>query len=118
MKLSRARKAIKTIKSSNLRRDFERIVTRIEKLAETNTELAGARLSSLMGLTFDLQHTLPATVRFSLVDGLFADAAKNNVPHQWERKEGFACGTDNLCSEEKEDSTCYRDTSGGTCVSR
>jgi hypothetical protein len=115
MRMSLTRKALSRIRSKNLRRDFERIVTSVEKAAGTDKRLAGNRVSSLLSFTFYHQHVIPAKARFAIANSIYDDAAKDSVPHQWERKEGYACDGQGQCTVVKVGTTCHRDTSGGIC---
>jgi hypothetical protein len=119
MKFGQTRKAISTLKSKHLQKDIEGVIRSIERVARTDNELAGRRTSQLIGLLFALRHTLPENSRFSLVDAIFVDAEKAGVPPQWERKPGYECGKDNLCSKLNPKTTCYRDTTpGGVCQTK
>jgi hypothetical protein len=60
---------------------------------------------------------LPHRTRFSIVNAIFNDAAKHQVPHQWEKKDGFECGPNNDCSVANPNQDCRRDTSTKVCIS-
>jgi hypothetical protein len=117
MKFSTTRKALSGITGTRLRQDIETVLATIEKSAKTDMDAAGKRTTHLIGLVFALRNTIPPRSRFSIVNAIFNDAAKGEVPHQWERKEGFECGPKNDCTKPNQDTTCYRDTSGPSCAS-
>jgi hypothetical protein len=117
MKLSESRKNVRRIRSTALRQDFEAMIDAIEKVIEADRELAGRRVTALIGFAVALKRTLPRTTRFSIVKALFADDVKGELPHQWERKEGFECDKQDDWSKPNQDSTCYRDTWTGSCAS-
>ena len=117
MRFTSTRKAIKDVHSGNLKSDLKTLVWGHEKVARDNTKMAGARTHHLIGTLVGLRKTLPAKTRLSIVNAVFADAAKAELPHQWEKKEGFECGRKNDCGKENPDKTCYRDTWTGSCIS-
>ena len=117
MKPSASHKAIADVKGKRLRRDLENAVRRIEKTSATDKELAGKQLSSLIRTTAALRDTLTGKARLKLVGALFEDGVAGELPHQWEKKEGYACDGKGNCTVVKQDSTCYRDTWTGACVS-
>ena len=110
MRFTQSRKAIAVITGKNLQKDLERAVSTIEKLSVKNKEAAGHRASHLISMVFALENTLPSKTRFSIIEAIFADAAKDELPHQWERKYGYDCGKDNMCSKPDPEMVCYRDT--------
>jgi hypothetical protein len=66
--------------------DIEALIGSIEKVAKTDTEIAGRRTTQLIGFIVGLRNTLPHHTRFSIVNAVFNDAAKNAVPHQWKKR--------------------------------
>jgi hypothetical protein len=116
VRFSASRKAVQTVAGKRLQRDLERMVASIESAAKRNPAAAGRRADSLIAIALGLQDTLPARTRISIADAVFADAAKNDLPHQWERKENYRCDGQGNCTVEADDWICYRDTSGGNCT--
>lgn len=70
---------------------------------------------AIIGFILSLRRTLSGHTRFSIVNAIFDDALRADVPHQWEKKEGFECGPNNDCGKPNADKTCYRDTRVGVC---
>jgi hypothetical protein len=117
MKFSATRKALKKVKGNKVRKDLEGVVTTIEKAAGKNRPVAAKATNQLLGFVVALQETISHRTRLAVVEAIFADARKGEVPHQWERKQDCECGKANDCSKPKQDSTCYHDTSGPACIS-
>jgi hypothetical protein len=116
MKFKQTRKAIKNIRGTKLQKDFKDSVTRIER-SKGDNKAVGHQVSHLIAMTLELRSTLSSKTRFAIADALFADADEARLVNEWERKVGFECGSDNLCSKPNEDKTCYRDTNSSACVS-
>lgn len=85
-----------------------------EKSAQ-DRELAGRQAASLIGTVLSLKQTLPSGVRRNLADAIFQDAAKGELPHQWERVEDAKCDGHGHCVQTYRDWNCYRDTVTGQC---
>jgi hypothetical protein len=115
MKFSATRKELKKIKGKKLRKDLEGVVGSIEK--SKDLKQAGRIADLMFNFVAALNKTLEERSRLAMVGAIYADARKNEVPHQWERKEDCACGKKNDCSRTKPDSVCYHDTSGPACIS-
>jgi hypothetical protein len=119
MRFSSTRKALKEVRNGNLKDDIETFVAGIEKMTrKKNMASASARTGQLIGFVIGLRKTLPGKTRFAIADGIFVDAVAADVPHQWERKEGFECGPKNDCDKVSPDKTCYRDTHTGECTTK
>jgi hypothetical protein len=73
MRFTSTRKAIKDVRSGNLKSDLETLVGGIEKIARDNTNMAGARTHHLIGMLVGLRKTLPAKTRLSIVNAVFAE---------------------------------------------
>jgi hypothetical protein len=115
MTFKQTRKAIKAVRGAKLHKDLAEALTNVERA--TDRRVAGHRVSSLIGVTIALRNSLPRRTQFAIVDAIFADAAAADVPHQWEKREGFECGPNNDCSKPNQDKTCVRDTSSQSCFS-
>jgi hypothetical protein len=115
MTFKQTRKAIKAVRSSKLQKDFADALKSVERA--TDRRVAGHRVSSLISVTIALRNSLPLRTRFAIADAIFADAAAAEVPHQWEKKEGYECGPKNDCSKPNQDKSCIRDTSSQSCIS-
>jgi hypothetical protein len=116
MRLTHTRKAIRTVRGTKLQKDLAMAVKSIER--SNDQKVIAHRISSLIGFTMVLRQSLPKQTRFSVVDAIFVDAAAADVPHQWERKAGFECGSDKMCSKPNKKKTCYRDTSSDACETK
>jgi hypothetical protein len=117
MKFSKSRRALGAIKGKTVRRDLEDLIKSIEKSAGKDAHKAAIQTNFLMGVVLRLDCIGSGAARLALVNALFEDASKNDIPHQWERKEGFECGPLNDCGKVNPNLTCFRDTSGGICAS-
>jgi hypothetical protein len=118
MRFSSTRKAVKEVRNGTLKDDIDTLIAGIEKMTrKKNAEIAGARIDELIGIVIGLRKTLPIKTRLAVLKAIFADATKADVPHQWERKEGFECGDKSDCGKENPDKTCFRDTKTQACTS-
>lgn len=117
MKFTASRKSVMKIEKKKIRQDLEKLISRIEKSAE-NREVSGRHVSHLIRVVVSLENTLTKKNRISLIEGIFVDAKKAELPHQWERKEGYECDKQGNCSIVNPDKICYRDTwVPGVCIS-
>ncbi|SHO47726.1 hypothetical protein NSIN_40206 [Nitrosotalea sinensis] len=117
MKFTASRKAIAKIEKKKIRQDLEQMISRIEKTS-TNKEGAGRHVSNLIRVVASLENTLTKKNRMSVIESIFSDAKKAELPHQWERKEGYECDKQGNCSIVNPDKICYRDTwVPGVCMS-
>ena len=115
MTFKQTRRAIRAIRGAKLHKDVAEALKSVERAKDRRS--AGHGVSSLITFTMALKSSLPRRTRFAIADAIFADAAAARVPHQWERKVGYECGPRFDCSKPNQDKTCYRDTSGPSCIS-
>ena len=116
MSFARSRTIIRQIRSAGLRDDLNNVLRQVEKLARSDKELAGKYLSSLIRTATYLQHALPTKVRIMIVNSLIDDGLKNEVPHQFEREEGYECNIRTGQCVPNPETTCIRDTWTNKCI--